>query len=54
MCKIIAYRYEVEIGGGCATGTVFVPENANDDEIRLAIMDDLYDVNYERVAEEEE
>lgn len=43
-----AYRYEVNIGGGCATGSVFVDEGASDDEIRLAIMDDLYGVYYER------
>lgn len=42
------YTYEVNIGGGVATGSVIVPDNATDDEIRLAIMDDLYDVSYEK------
>lgn len=49
--KMVEYKYEVNIGGGCATGTVIVPETATDDEIRLEIMSDLYDVNYERVEE---
>lgn len=40
-------KYEVNIGGGCATGTVIVPDDATDDDIRLAILDDLYDVDYE-------
>lgn len=42
------YDYEVNIGGGCATGSVMVSEDATDDEIRLAILDDLYDVSYRR------
>lgn len=50
--KTVTYKYEVEIGGGCATGSVTVPEGCTDDDIRLAIMDDLYDVSYERVEEE--
>lgn len=49
--KIVQYKYEVNIGGGCATGSVSVPETATDDEIRLAIMDDLYDVDYEKIEE---
>lgn len=44
----VEYEYEVNVGGGCATGSIFAPENASDDEIRLAILDDLYDVNYWR------
>lgn len=39
-------QYEVNVGSGCANGTVFVDEGATDEEIRLAIMDDLYDVDY--------
>lgn len=50
--KTVEYKYEVNIGGGCATGSVHVSETATDDEIRLAIMDDLYDVDYEKVEEE--
>lgn len=49
--KFVTYKYEVNIGGGCATGFVTVPEYCTDDEIRLTIMDDLYDVSYERVEE---
>lgn len=49
--KTVTYKYEVEIGGGCATGSVIVHEGCTDDDIRLAIMDDLYDVSYERVDE---
>ena len=33
---------------GCATGSVLVSEYATDDEIRLAIMNDLYEVSYHR------
>lgn len=42
-------EYEVNVGGGAGTGSVWVPDNASDDDIRLAIMDDLYYVNYEIV-----
>lgn len=44
-------QYKVNVGSGCANGTVFVDENATDEEIRLAIMDDLYDVDYREVKE---
>lgn len=44
--------YEVNVGSGCGTGSVFVDDDATDDDIRLAIMDDLYSVDY-WVAEEE-
>ena len=47
------YRYEVNTGGGCATGSVFVPDDATDDQIRLAILDDLYSVEYELVSPNE-
>jgi len=39
-------KYEVNVGDGCGTGSVFVNEDATDDDIRLAIMDDLYSVEY--------
>ena len=42
------YNYEVNVGSGCATGSVLVSEYATDDEIRLAIMNDLYEVSYHR------
>ena len=41
-------KYEVNVGGGCATGSVLVPENASDDDIKVAIIDDLYFVDYEK------
>ena len=37
---------EVGVGGGCATGEVIVSEDADDDDIRLEIMNDLYEVTY--------
>ena len=43
------YYYEVNVGGGCATGYVYVPDDATDDDIRLAILDDLYDVSYKLI-----
>lgn len=46
--ETIFVKYEVNIGGGCATGSVLVPENASDDDIKVAIMDDLYSVDYEK------
>ena len=39
-------KYEVNVGSGAANGSVLVADDATDDDIRLAIMDDLYDVNY--------
>lgn len=47
--KLVEYTYEVDVGSGCGTGSVFVSESATDDEIRLAILDDLYDVTYDKV-----
>lgn len=46
-------QYEVNVGSGCANGTIFVGEGATDEEIKLAIMDDLYDINYHEVVNEE-
>ncbi len=40
-------NYEVNVGSGCGNGSVIVPDNATDEEIRLAILDDLYEVVYE-------
>ncbi len=42
-------NYEVNVGSGRGNGTVIVPDNATDEEIRLAILDDLYYVHYEVV-----
>ena len=41
-------KYEVNVGSGAANGSVLVPDDATDDDIRLAIIDDLYSVNYEK------
>ena len=46
-------QYEVNVGSGCATGTIFVDGNATDEEIRLAIIDDLCDINYHEVVKED-
>lgn len=46
--KSVWYSYEVNVGSGSATGSVLVSGDATDDEIRLAIMNDLYDVSYHR------
>lgn len=45
-------RYEVNVGSGCGTGSVFVDDDATDDDIQLAIMDDLYSVDYWAAEEE--
>lgn len=46
------WNYEVNVGSGSANGSVLVEDNASDDDIRLAIMDDLYCVSYEMVGED--
>lgn len=46
-------QYEVHVGSGFATGTIFVDGNATDEEIRLAIIDDLCDINYHEVVKED-
>lgn len=46
-------QYEVNVGSGCANGTIFVDEGATDEEIRLAIIDDLCDINYHEVVKED-
>lgn len=45
-------EYEVNVGDGCGTGSVCVEEDATDDDIRLAIMKDLYSVDYWSAEEE--
>ena len=49
---LVEYTYKVDVGSGCGTGSVFVREGATEDEIYLAIMNDLYDVTFERVIKE--
>ena len=44
-------EYEVNVGSGCANGTVFVNDDATVDDIKLAIIDDLYSVDYDIVEE---
>lgn len=51
MSKLIEVEYEVDVGSGCATGSVFVDSDANDDEIRLAIINDLYSITYRKLEE---
>lgn len=48
------YEYEVNVGTGAANGEVIVDDDANDDEIRLAILNDLYYVTYRRLDSPEE
>ena len=43
-------RYEINVGTGCANGTIFVKSDATDDEIRLAILDDIYDISWEEIV----
>lgn len=43
--NLVRYKYEVNT----YTGKIVVDESASDDEIRLAIMDDLYNVTYEKM-----
>lgn len=54
----IWYDYEVNVGSGHCTGSVLVSENATDDEIRLAILNDLYGISYRKhepeIAEDDE
>ena len=45
------YEYEVNVGSGVGTGEVIVDDDATDDQIRLAIMDDLYEVTYRPVQQ---
>lgn len=51
MSKLIEIEYEVDVGSGCATGSVFVDSDANDDEIRLAIVYDLDSVTYRKLED---
>lgn len=51
MSKLIEVEYEVDVGSGCTTGSVFVDSDANDDEIRLAIINDLYSITHRKLEE---
>lgn len=44
--------YEVNVGDGACHGEVFVPDNATEEEIKVAILDNLYSVSYETVRED--
>lgn len=46
-------KYVVDVGGGAAYGTVFVDKDATDDDVRLAIMNDLYSVDYWEIKDGE-
>ena len=37
--------YEVNVGGGCCRGEIFVPDDATEEEVKAAVLDDLYDVS---------
>lgn len=41
-------KYDVGVGGASANGTVFVDDNAIDDDIIVEIMNDLYEVSYKK------
>lgn len=43
------YTYKIKFGTGYATGSVSVPIDATDDEIKLAIFDALEDVSYKKL-----
>lgn len=51
MSRLIEIEYEVDVGSGCTTGSVFVDSDANDDEIRLAIINNLYSVTYRKLED---
>lgn len=38
--------YWVDVGDGAAQGSVHVPDEATEDEINTAILNDLYDYGY--------
>ena len=40
-------EYRVSVGSAATDGSVFVSDNATDDEIRLTIINRLYSVEYE-------
>lgn len=46
-------KYDVGIGGANANGSVFVDDCATEDEIRIAIMNSLYEVWYEKNREDD-
>lgn len=43
---IMEVNYEVNIGGSVTFGILFMPDNATEEDIKLAIIDDLYSVEY--------
>lgn len=47
----VEYEYEVDVGSAVATGSVLVHASATEDEIRLAILEDLYGVSYRRSSD---
>lgn len=47
-------KYDVSVGSASRNGTVFVEDNATDDEIRIAIMEDMYYINYKKVDEDDQ
>ena len=45
----IVCEYKIKVCGVCATGSVFVPVDATDNDIRLAILNDLEEVSFKKV-----
>lgn len=40
-------NYKVDVGSGCTESSVFVVDEADEKDIKCAILDDLYDVYWE-------
>ena len=48
------YEYKVDVGTSVCYGQLYLDDNVTDDEIRKAIMDDLYSVEYRKMLEEKQ
>ena len=46
--------YEVNVGSGCCQGETFVPDDATENEVKAAILDDLYSVTIKTEPEDRE
>lgn len=46
-------KYDVSVGSASRNGTVFVEETATDDQIRIAIMEDMYYIDYKKIEEKD-
>ncbi len=52
MTDEVTYNYEAWIQRGPKRGTIVVPEKATREDILLAIIDDLFNIVYERKQEQ--